>query len=180
MEIRNEFGRWGRVEAEIPYECVKEITRTLRKTYKGISSHSFGYCCSSDYDCYHKNCNEDDFVDAKIFKGGMNNQYHDGRFDIGNCVWFMWKITNFDFDNIIDTMNTIAHKYNCEIKKPQNDAYCIELRLAPTEEDMCRLYMALMRKRYYTDEPKEISMEDALQILKSNSEIQIEIMKLFN
>ena len=92
----------------------------------------------------------------------------------------MWKITNFDFDNIIDTMNTIAHKYNCEIKKPQNDAYCIELRLAPTEEDMCRLYMALMRKRYYTDEPKEISMEDALQILKSNSEIQIEIMKLFN
>lgn len=45
---------------------------------------------------------------------------------------------------------------------------------------MCRLYMALMRKRYYTDEPKEISMEDALQILKSNSEIQIEIMKLFN
>ena len=180
MKIKNEFGRYGRVEVEIPYECIKEITKTLRKTYKGMSSHSFGYCCSSDYDYYHKNCNEDDFVDAKIFKGGLNNQYHDGRFNIGNCVWFMWKITNFDFDDIINTMNNVARKYNCEIKKPQNDAYCIELRLAPTDEDMCRVLMALKRKRYFVDEPIEISMEEAMQILKSDTEIQIEILKLFN
>ena len=92
----------------------------------------------------------------------------------------MWKVTNFNFDDVINTMNNVARKYNCEIKKPRDNTYCIELRLVPTDEDMCRIYMALMRKRYYTDEPKEISMEDALQILKSNSEIQIEIMKLFN
>ena len=34
MKIKNEFGRYGRVEVEIPYECIKEITKTLRKTYK--------------------------------------------------------------------------------------------------------------------------------------------------
>mgnify|MGYP003289770463 CR=1 FL=1 len=180
MEIRNEYGRWGRVSVEVPYDCVKEITRTLRKTYKGISSHSFGYCCSSDYDYYHKNCNEDDYVDAKIFKGGLNNQYRDGRFDIGNCVWFMWRISNFDFDDIIKTMNDIAHKYNCEIKKPLNESKCIELRLVPTDEDMCRVLMALKRKHYFVDEPIEISMEEAMRILKSDTEIQIEILKLFN
>ena len=43
-----------------------------------------------------------------------------------------------------------------------------------------KLKMALKRKRYFVDEPIEISMEEAMQILKSDTEIQIEILKLFN
>ena len=181
MIIKNEFGRWGRVSVGVPYECIKDITKTLRKTYKGISSHSFGYCCMSDYDYYHKNCNENDYVDAKIFKGGLNNQYHaDDGFHIENTVWFMWRTTEFNLDDIVKTMNEVAKKYNCEILKPKDEAHCIELYCVPTDDIMCRIYMALKRKSYFSNEPKEITAEEAMAILKSDTEIQIEILKLFN
>jgi hypothetical protein len=116
------------------YECVKEIARTLRATYKGIGAHSYGYCCGSDYDAFHKNVNTNDYVDAKIYKGGLNNQYEDGSFRIGNCVYFSWNLTNFALDEIIASMTAVANKYGFFIDKPESEHQCIKLVTERTPE----------------------------------------------
>ena len=85
---------------KIEYDCVKDITKALKKRFKGIQANSYGFCCNSDYDAIHKYINDNDYVCAKIFRGGLNNQFY--------VEWF-----NVDFDNF---NNTIDEVYNYIIK----------------------------------------------------------------
>ena len=117
----------------IQYECIKEITRELKKHFKGIQSNSYGYCCGSDYDYYHKKINENDYVCASIYKGGLNNQFifnrYEGKcfFELGKEVYFMWKLTNFNLQDVIKVMQDVASKYNYLIETPENVSECIRL-----------------------------------------------------
>ena len=121
------------------YECVKNITKALRHNFKGIQSNSFGYCCGSDYDYHHKYTNENDFVCAKIYKGGLNNDYHTcwydgtGYFDIGNSVYFMWCLTNFKLGDVINVMSKVASEYGYKIISPVDSNKCIVLEIAKSE-----------------------------------------------
>lgn len=119
----------------INFECVKEITRELKKRFKGMQSNSYGYCCNSDYDAYHKYINENDYVCAKIFKGGLNNQYrYDSYYeccywDIGKVVFFGWRLKEFDFKEVIKVMQEVATKYNYEVVEPKDVSECIKLKM---------------------------------------------------
>lgn len=118
---------------KIEYDCIKEITKELKKHFKGIQANSYGYCCNSDYDDIHTYINEDDYVCAKIFKGGLNNQYfrntydNKGYFDIGKEVYYSWCLTKFKLEEVIKVMEKIAEKYNCKIEKPEDTSKCIRL-----------------------------------------------------
>lgn len=109
------------------YNVIKEITKALRKNFKGIQSNAYGYCCTSDYDTYHKYTNNDDYVCAKIYKGGSNNQYYDREFEIGDYVCFMWNLTNFKVLEVLSVMGNVARQYGCSIIAPPNEGKCIEL-----------------------------------------------------
>lgn len=113
----------------INYEAIKEITKALRKTFKGIQSNSYGYCCMSDYDAYHNYTNNHDYVCAKIFKGGLNNDYHYGEFCLGDTVHFIWGLTEFKLDNIIEVMQNICNKYGYIVEKPINESKCIAVKV---------------------------------------------------
>lgn len=118
---------------KIEYDCIKEITKALKKHFKGIQANSYGYCCNSDYDAIHKYINEDDYVCAKIFKGGLNNQYYidryyqRGYFDISDEVYYSWCLTNFKLEEVIKVMEKVAQKYNCKVETPQDNSKCIRL-----------------------------------------------------
>lgn len=113
----------------IDYEMIKEITKELKKSFKGIQANSYGFCCSSDYDSIHKYHNEEDYVCCKIYKGGLNNQYYNGKFEIGSTVYYMWNLTNFKLNDVINVMNRIASKYNCYVVIPENEDKCIEIKV---------------------------------------------------
>lgn len=119
----------------IDFECIKEITKELRKNFKGIQANSYGYCCCSDYDAFHKHINENDYVCAKIFKNGLNNvfhydnYYHEYSWDLGNKVWFMWHLENFNIDDIIKVMQEVANEYNYNVVKPKDNSECILLEI---------------------------------------------------
>ena len=118
---------------EIKYDCIKEITKALKKRFKGIQANSYGYCCNSDYDTYHKYTNDDDYVCAKIYKGGANNQYrinryhNRGYFDIGNEVYYSWGVKEFYLQDIINTMQEVADKYGYKVAIPKDTSECIRL-----------------------------------------------------
>lgn len=117
----------------VKYDAVKDIVKALRKEFKGITAHAYGYSCMSDYDYYHENVNENDFVQAKIYKGGLNNDYHktysgEGYFDIGNHVFFMWNLTSFKLDDVIAVMMRVADGYGLIVEKPQDNGTCILLK----------------------------------------------------
>ena len=117
----------------IKYECIKDITRELKKHFKGIQANSYGYCCNSDYDAYHKYINENDYICANIFKGGLNNDYiynsYEGKsfFKLGNDVYFKWRLTNFNLEDVIKVIQDVASKYNYLIEKPKDKFECIRL-----------------------------------------------------
>lgn len=90
------------------FEVVKEITRTLKKRFKGMSAYSYGYCCGSDYDAYHEDVNYKDYIGARIYKGGANNQYDHKGWHIGSTVYFVWILTNFTFDDVIQVMTEVV------------------------------------------------------------------------
>ena len=113
---------------EISYECIKEVTKALRKNFKGIQSNSYGYCCNSDYDCYHKYINDNDYVCAKIFKGGLNNQYYDGKFELYKEVYFSWCLTEFKLVDIIKVMQDVCNKYNYMVETPKDISKCIVIK----------------------------------------------------
>lgn len=121
---------------KIDYKCVKEITKALKKRFKGIQANSYGYCCNSDYDTYHKYINDDDYVCAKIFKGGLNNDYYYDRyygksyFDLGDNVHYSWYLTNFDLKDVIETMQEIANNYGYKVETPEDNSKCIRLYVA--------------------------------------------------
>ena len=118
---------------EIKYDCIKEITKELKKRFKGIQANSYGYCCNSDYDDIHKYINDNDYVCAKIYKGGLNNQYyidsyyHCGRFDIKDEVYYSWYLTNFKLEDVIETMQEIANNYGYKVGTPEDNSKCIRL-----------------------------------------------------
>lgn len=117
----------------IKFEMIKEITKELKKEFKGIQANSYGYCCGSDYDAYHTYTNENDYVCCKIFKGGLNNQYHNGSFELGKSVWYMWHLTDFKLSWVINLMQRIAFKYGCIVLVPENDTKCIEIKVMEEE-----------------------------------------------
>ena len=113
----------------INFNCIKDITKKLRETYKGIQSNSYGYCCCTCYSKFHKYVNENDYVCAKIFKYGLNSDYNrESGFNLGKQVYFVYKLTIFDLDNVIETMQEVAKKYGYEIVKPQSKHDCIILK----------------------------------------------------
>lgn len=117
----------------LDYECIKEITKALKKRFKGIQANSYGFCCNSDYDTHHKYINKNDYVCAKIFKGGLNNDYHydtyycEGYFDIGKSVYYNWSLTEFKLEEVINVMQEVADKYGYKVDTPHSDSECIEL-----------------------------------------------------
>ena len=125
---------------KIDYECVKEITKELKKRFKGIQANSYGYCCNSDYDAIHKYINEDDYVCAKIYKGGLNNDYHydsyyeKSYFALGDTIYYCWCLTNFKLEDVINTMQEIANNYGYKVYIPHSDNECIKLYI---DNSMC-------------------------------------------
>lgn len=118
---------------KIDYKCVKEITKALKKRFKGIQANSYGYCCNSDYDDIHKYINDNDYVCAKIFRGGLNNQFYVDRYtcrqyvEIGKDVYYSWYLTNFDLKDVIETMQEIANNYGYKVETPEDNSKCIRL-----------------------------------------------------
>lgn len=107
------------------YEVIKDISKALKKNFK-MDAFTYGYCCSSDYDADRKRINYDDFVNAKIYKGGANNQYRDGQFIIANKVWYDWNLTNFSLDDVLNVMRNACCN-RAMVKRPENSGWCIEL-----------------------------------------------------
>lgn len=101
----------------IKWECVKEITKALHDNFTGIQANSFGYSCGSEYDAHHKYTNPDDFVCAVIFKGGINNDYDykTKSFILGDTVHYWWRCTELNIVDVLNVMNEVAKKYNCEV-----------------------------------------------------------------
>lgn len=75
---------------EISFDFVKKCSRTLKKEFKGIEAFSYGYCCNTDYYAIHegKYKNDNDYVNAKVFKGGLNNNYHKGKWELKDSVYY--------------------------------------------------------------------------------------------
>lgn len=118
------------------YEVVRAIAKALRKEFKGIQANSYGHCCRSDYDMYHKRTNEKDHISPLIYKGGMNNDYdyQDKVFRLGSNVWYHWNLTNFSLDDVLKVMSDVARQYNFEVVRPKNNTYSILLKSIEEEE----------------------------------------------
>lgn len=120
---------------EINFEFVKECRKELKKNFKGIESFSYGYCCNSDYfDRKPKNqMNDTDYVNAKIYKGGINNCYKNGKYNIGETVFYNWELCEFKLDDILNVMQQVANKYNYIVIKPINKNSCIKVKVKGVE-----------------------------------------------
>lgn len=114
---------------EISFEYVKECSRALKKNFKGIESFTHGYCCNTDYfSCWeHSKKNNKDYVNAKIYKGGLNNQFHNGKYEIGKSLWYNWELTEFKLNDIIAVMKEVAKKYGYEVYTPEDESKCIKV-----------------------------------------------------
>lgn len=135
------------------YEIIKEITKELKKAFKGIQANSYGHCCCSDYDMYHKYTNENDYVCCKLFKGGLNNSYDysNQEFNLGLEINYLWKLTNFKLDDIIKVMQKVAYDYGAIIIKPDDESSCIKL-IFNVDEKIKDINKSLKRKFYYSIE----------------------------
>ncbi len=85
---------------------IKKITAALRKQFEGMSAYSYGYCCNIDYDAFHPDANFDDYIGFKLYKGGANNDYHNG-WQIGNKVYISWNVTKYDIFDVIQAMSGV-------------------------------------------------------------------------
>lgn len=110
------------------YEVIKDISKALKKNFK-MDAFTYGYCCSTDYDADRKRVNYEDFVNAKIYKGGNNNQYRNGQFEIEEKVWYNWELTHFSLDDVLAVMQK-ACEGRATVKRPENSGWCIELEFA--------------------------------------------------
>ena len=113
----------------IDYQAIKDIAASLRKNFPGISAYSYGYCCSSDYFDGKNNVNEDDYVAAKIYKGGLNNNYRDGKFEMFDKIYFSWQLKEFKLEDIIAVMQKTADSYGYKVITPDNESQCIILTI---------------------------------------------------
>lgn len=111
--------------ATVEFECVKQICKAIRKTHK-IASKSYGYCCWSDY--FRCEPYPDTYIVAKIFKGGLNNNYNGGYWDLGKTVYFAWSEDLMPIlSEICATMQKVADNWGYKIEMPENESKCIEL-----------------------------------------------------
>ena len=113
------------------YDIIKEISKELRKI-KGLKSHSFGYCCSSDYDFYHPVKDTDEYVSCKLYKGGLNNEYRDGKFDVDKYMYWMWELKTTPLETVIATMRSVCDKYGVTVVDPASIQECIEIQFPDT------------------------------------------------
>ncbi len=116
---------------EISFEFVKECRRELKKNFKGIESFSYGYCCNSDYyDGKPKSqINDYDYVNAKIYKGGLNNCFKNGKFNLGKIVYYNWELTNFNLIDVIKIMQQVADKYGYIVEQPVDKTKSIKVKI---------------------------------------------------
>lgn len=105
-------------------ELVKKATRDLKKQFKGMSAHSYGYCCNSDYDAHHHDTNYDDYVDAKLYKGGLNNTYTRYGWYVGNSVAYAWNLTEFSMEDVIKVLENV-YGDNAKVVRPKDHGTCI-------------------------------------------------------
>ncbi len=120
---------------QIEMVAVKAVVSELRKKFKGLSAHAYGHCCWSDYDSKRKTpVDEDNFVQAKIYKGGLNNDYYDGKFEIGDSVYFAWNLSKFKLDDVIQVMEGVGHQWGFVVEKPKDEGQCIIIRLKESED----------------------------------------------
>lgn len=118
------------------YTVVKEIAKALRKEFKGMQANSYGHCCRSDYDMYHKFVNDNDYVLPLVYKGGLNNNYdyRNQRFYIGNSVYYNWELTTFNLDDVIKVMRRVANQFNFEVIEPEDKTRSILIKAVREEE----------------------------------------------
>ena len=111
----------------LSFDFVKECRKELKKNFKGIEAFSYGYCCNSDYyDGKAKSqINDNDYVDAKIYKGGLNNMFHYNKWHIGKRIYYNWKLTNFTLREVIEVMRKVATRYGYRVLYPVNEQSCI-------------------------------------------------------
>lgn len=97
------------------YECIKAIAKTLRTEFDDMTAVSYGYCCGSDY--WDGVKLKTDCVGAKLFKGGMNNDYcyEEKMFCVGGKVYYYWDVTKNDIEDIIRTMQRVADEYSAKV-----------------------------------------------------------------
>jgi hypothetical protein len=120
---------------QIEMVAVKAVVSELRKKFKGLSAHAYGHCCWSDYDSKRKTpVDKDNFVQAKLYKGGLNNNYYYGKFDIGDSVYFAWSLSKFNLDDVIQVMEDVGQRWGFVVKRPIDDSKCIIIRLKESED----------------------------------------------
>lgn len=107
------------------YELVKIATKELKKAFKGIGAHSYGFCCGSDYDAHHNHINTNDYVDAKLYKGGLNNDFVNGVPQIGDILYYSWGLTNFSLDNVLKVLNNVYGEDR--VIAPKDVTECIKI-----------------------------------------------------
>lgn len=115
------------------YECIKDISKALRKNYKDIIATSYGYCCGSDY--FGDRTVDKDYVGCKLFRGGANNDWdwYWKEFRIGDTEYYYWDLEHHDVNEVVAVMNEVAKEYGAEIRIPYLDdgaiAYgkCLEI-----------------------------------------------------
>ena len=113
------------MERVVSFDFVKECSKTLKKKFKGIQASSYGFCCSGDYNTFKNFTNDNDFICAKIFKGGLNNQFHNNKFDMFHELYYMWRTTEFKIHDILNVMQEVADKYDYTVIAPKSIEECI-------------------------------------------------------
>ena len=113
------------------YDIIKEISQALRKI-KGLKSHSYGYCCGSDYDFYHPYKEDDEYVSCKLYKGGANNEFIKGKFEVDKYMYWSWDLNKISLDTVIEVMKSVADKYGVAVIPPSSTYECIEIQFPDT------------------------------------------------
>ncbi len=114
----------------VTMDFVKECCKELKQNFKGIESLPYGYCCNT---CYYTDIpkteqNENDYVSAKNYLGGNNNQKINGEWQLGNTVFWQWGLTNFKLDDILKCMKQVADKYGYIVIAPETENKCIKVK----------------------------------------------------
>ena len=106
----------------ISFDFIEECQKALKQNFNGIESFTYGSCCNTCYYDIWKRYpqNDDDFVNAKIFIGGLNNNFNflSKKFELKDTIYYNWHLTKFKLDDIINVMKQVAKKYDYEIIIP--------------------------------------------------------------
>lgn len=97
----------------ISFECVKEITKKLKENFPNIQANSYGYD-EINYDKFHKEKNNKDFVKTMLFKGGYDPHFNEitQKFCTGESVELWYNCTEYKLEDVISIIKEIVSKYN--------------------------------------------------------------------